>query len=71
MGTETDVCCSTCFALPGEMCRSKYIVHGHEEVTAVICATHSDRLIDSRRGSLHQSIARKLLAVALMSLGSR
>jgi hypothetical protein len=47
MDTDTNVYCSTCFAVPGELCRTKYIIHGCQEVTAVICPTHSSRLVDS------------------------
>jgi hypothetical protein len=31
--------------VPGEMCRTKYLVHGHGEVTPVICPTHITRLL--------------------------
>jgi hypothetical protein len=43
-----DLYCSACFALPGELCRTKYLVHGDGEVTPVICLTHTIRLIASR-----------------------
>ena len=71
MGDDLDVYCPTCFATPGEMCRSKYLVHGNQEVTPVICRTHYARLLDSQRDSIRGSIARQLLAVALMTLRSR
>jgi hypothetical protein len=48
MTNAVDLFCSTCFALPGESCRTKYLVHGDGEVTPVICPTHSIRLIDSQ-----------------------
>ncbi len=68
MGDELEVYCPTCFALPGEMCRTKFLVHGKGEVTAVICRTHYVRLLDSQRFSIRGSIARQLLAVALSTL---
>jgi hypothetical protein len=71
MANNIDVFCSTCFALPGESCRTKFLVHGHDEVTPVICCTHSVRLVDSRRKSMRQLFARQLLLVALKSLGDR
>lgn len=46
MDRSIDVYCSTCFALPGEPCRTKFLVHGHDEVTPVICPTHNSRLVD-------------------------
>jgi hypothetical protein len=39
------VFCPTCFAIPGELCRTKYVVHGNDEVTPVICLTHVSRLV--------------------------
>jgi hypothetical protein len=68
MGADIDVYCPTCFAAPGEKCRTKYLVHGNGEVTPVICQTHLARLLNSQKDSLRDSIARQLLAVALMSL---
>jgi hypothetical protein len=47
MDEGIDVSCSICFAIPGELCRTKYVVHGYDEVTPVICPTHSSRLVDS------------------------
>lgn len=44
MDEGIDIYCSTCFAMPGEACRTKYLVHGQDEVTPVICPTHSARL---------------------------
>jgi hypothetical protein len=52
MDLDINVYCSTCFAVPGEQCRTKYIVHGFQEVTAVICPTHNSRLVDSDRASI-------------------
>ena len=71
MSNDTDIYCSTCFAMPGEMCRTKFLVHGADEVTAVICRTHSARLVDGQRESIRQTFARELLAAALMSLRSK
>jgi hypothetical protein len=68
MGDEMNVYCPTCFATPGELCRTKYLVHGNDEVTPVICRTHLARLLDSQKDSIRDSIARQLLAVALMTL---
>jgi hypothetical protein len=52
MDLDINVYCSTCFAVPGEPCRTKYIVHGFQEVTAVICPTHNSRLVDSDKASI-------------------
>ena len=71
MGDDIDIFCPTCFAMPGEICRSKYLVHGNDEVTPVICPTHLARLLNSQRHSTRGSIARQLLAVALMTLRGR
>jgi hypothetical protein len=68
MDDDIGVYCATCFAMPGELCRTKYVVHGNDEVTPVICRAHSARLLDSQKDSIRGSIARQLLAVALMSL---
>jgi hypothetical protein len=68
MGNDQDVYCPTCFAMPGELCRSKYLAHGRDGVTPVICTTHPARLMDSQRDFLRHSLARQLLALALMTL---
>jgi hypothetical protein len=68
MANNIDVFCSTCFAVPGEVCRTKFLVHGHGEVTPVICRTHSARLVDSQRKSIRQLFARQLLLVTLKTL---
>ena len=68
MGDAMDVYCSTCFALPGEMCRTKYLIHGKDEVTPVICRTHSARLVESQRELMRRSFAHRLLAAALIAL---
>ena len=68
MGDDIGVFCPTCFATPGEKCRTKFLVHGSGEVTPVICRTHLDRLLDSQKDSVRNSIARQLLVVALMTL---
>jgi hypothetical protein len=46
MDDGVDVYCYICFAIPGELCRTKYVVHGNDEVTPVICLTHASRLFD-------------------------
>jgi hypothetical protein len=48
MDDGVDVYCYICFAIPGELCRTKYVVHGNNEVTPVICLTHSSRLVDEQ-----------------------
>jgi hypothetical protein len=68
MGNDIDVYCSTCLAMPGEMCRSKYLVYGNDEVTPVICRTHSARVSDSQKDSTRQLFATQLLAAALLTL---
>jgi hypothetical protein len=68
MGDDIDVYCPTCFAAPGEKCRTKYLVHGNGEVTPVICQTHLARVVSRQKDSVRGSIARQLLAVALMTL---
>ncbi len=68
MSHGLSVYCPTCFAVPGEMCRTKYVVHGHDEVTPVICPTHRTRLVDSQKESTRHVFARLLCAVALYSL---
>ena len=68
MSRDIDVYCSTCFALPGELCRSKFLVYGLGEVMPVICPTHQTRLIAGQRKVLRHSLARHLLNVALSSL---
>jgi hypothetical protein len=71
MGDDRSVFCPTCFAAAGEKCRTKFLVHGNGEVTPVICRTHLGRLLDSQKDSLRNSIARQLLAVALLTLRDR
>jgi hypothetical protein len=68
MDNGIDVYCSTCFAMAGEACRTKFLVHGHDEVTPVICPTHSVRLVDSQRESSRHLFAKLLCAVALTTL---
>jgi hypothetical protein len=63
MSDGTDVYCSTCFAVPGEMCRTKYLVHGNNEVTPVVCPTHMTRLVDSQNRSI--TLSRKNLAIVI------
>ncbi len=64
----TSVYCPTCFAIAGELCRTKYLVHGHDEVTPVVCPTHRTRLLDSQKQSSRHLFAELLCAVALRSL---
>jgi len=71
MGDEINVYCPTCFATPGELCRTKYLVHGNDEVTPVICPAHLARLLDSQKEFVRGSIARQLLAVTLLTLRGR
>ena len=68
MDKGIDVYCSTCFAMAGEPCRTKFIVHGYDEVTPVMCRTHSARLVDSQRESNRHLFAKLLCAVALTTL---
>jgi hypothetical protein len=68
MSIDLDVYCSTCFALPGELCRSKFLVYGGDEVMPIICPTHNTRLIAAQRKMLRHSLARQLLTIALSSL---
>jgi hypothetical protein len=68
MSHAISVYCPTCFAVPGELCRAKYVVHGHNEVTPVICPTHRPRLVDSQKASSDYLFARLLCAVALSTL---
>jgi hypothetical protein len=49
MNEGINISCSTCFAIPGELCRTKYVVHGKDEVTPIICPTHNSRLSDRLR----------------------
>lgn len=67
MGNVIDVGCPTCFAIPGELCRSRFLLNG-DRVVPVVCATHQARSIDSQREFLRHSLAKQLLALALMTL---
>jgi hypothetical protein len=71
MDHGTQIYCSTCFALPGEMCRTKFLVYGHDQVMPVICPTHSSRRADSEREVMRRSLAQMLYAVALQCLEQR
>jgi hypothetical protein len=62
------VYCPTCFAIPGEACRTKYLVHGRGEVTPVVCPPHRARLVDSEKDSSRRLFAQLLCAIALHSL---
>ena len=68
MSSDIDVYCSICFALPGELCRSKFLAYGHGEVMPVICPTHKTRLIAAQRKVMRHSLARQLLNAALLGL---
>ena len=62
------VSCSICFAVPGEKCRSKFLVRGKGEITPVICPTHSTRLADGERARMKQALAQQICTAALESL---
>jgi hypothetical protein len=65
-----DVFCSICFALPGEQCRSKFLVYGRGDVMPIICRPHSARLVASHRQAMRQTFAAQLLSVARKTLGN-
>jgi hypothetical protein len=60
-----NISCSTCFAIPGEKCRTKYLVRGEGEITAVICPTHNSRLEAGERAMVKQALAQQIFSVAL------
>jgi hypothetical protein len=60
-----DISCSTCFAIPGEKCRTKYLVRGQGEITPVICPTHNSRLEAGERALMKQALAQQICSVAL------
>jgi hypothetical protein len=62
------ISCSTCFAVPGEECRSKYLIRGQGEVTPVLCPTHSTRLAEGERALMKQALARQICAAGLECL---
>jgi hypothetical protein len=68
MDLGIDIPCPTCFALPGEMCRTKYLIHGDGEVTPVICPTHGIRLAEGERAVINQALAQRICSVALQCL---
>lgn len=68
MDFGTHIYCSTCFAMPGEKCRTKFLVYAHNQVMPIICRTHSTRLADSEKQALRLSLARLLCSVALQRL---
>jgi hypothetical protein len=70
MNYGTQIYCPTCFAIPGEICRTKYVVHGHGEVTPVLCPTHSTRLAESEREKMRRSLAELVCAVAFSVLNN-
>lgn len=55
MDESIKVYCSTCFAMPYEPCVTKYLVHGDNQVTPVICPTHGSRIVDADRHNWHLS----------------
>jgi hypothetical protein len=69
MAKDTDVFCSICFALPGEECRTKFLVYGRDRVMPVICRTHNARSVASHRHSTRQILATQLLLAARKTLG--
>jgi hypothetical protein len=71
MGSEFEVYCSTCFALPGELCRTKFIIYAADEVMPVVCPTHHSRLVASRREALRNSFAKQLLAAARVTFRNK
>jgi hypothetical protein len=68
MDLDLHISCSTCFAMPGEKCRSKYLVRGHSEVTPVLCPTHSTRLAGGESALMKQALARQICTAALQCL---
>ncbi len=71
MNIDIDVYCSTCFALPGELCRSKFLVYGADQVMPIVCPTHKFRLMAAQRKIMRHSLARQLLTIALSTLRDR
>lgn len=55
MDGNTSVYCPTCFAMPGESCRSKFISYGDGEVMPVISPTHGSRIADNDRAQFFLS----------------
>ena len=68
MEYATDIYCATCFAMPGELCRTKFLVHGRDEVTPVICQTHATRLAASEKEAMRQALAQLICDLALQCL---
>jgi hypothetical protein len=60
--------CPSCFAMPGERCRSKYLILKDDEVLPVVCPTHRARLVVSERQSMRQALAQMICAAALQRL---
>jgi hypothetical protein len=65
MDLGIDISCSTCFAIPGEMCRTKYLVHGQGEIVPVLCPTHNSRLEAGERAWMKRALAEQICSVAL------
>ena len=65
MTDETELYCPTCFAVPGERCRTGYVIRNDDEVLPLICVTHNARLQAGR--ALDHSLAVRLLAAALIA----
>ena len=68
MDHAIDTYCPSCFAVPGERCRSKYLVLNGDEVLPVVCPTHTARSLVSERQSMRQALAQMICAVALQRL---
>jgi hypothetical protein len=68
MDQAIDTYCPSCLAMPGERCRSKYLILNKDEVLPVVCPTHSARLVANERESLRQALAQMICAVALQRL---
>jgi hypothetical protein len=60
--------CPSCFAMPGERCRSKYLILNEDEVLPVVCPTHSTRFVVSERQSMRQALAQMICAAARQRL---
>jgi hypothetical protein len=65
MDDEIELYCPTCFALPGERCRTGYVIRNDDEVLPLICVTHNARLLASH--ALDHLLAVRLLAAALIA----
>jgi hypothetical protein len=68
MDHAIDTYCPSCLAMPGERCRSKYLILNKDEVLPVVCPTHSARLVASERESLRHALAQMICTVVLQRL---